>query len=391
MNASPSSWLPSGELFTDSPENSSEWPWTDGPTQESCSDDESVDPIGYHAYLAVAIYLTLLGIVAVGGNVMAIIVFVTEKEFRKKEHNSLLLNMALADLGVSIFGYPASTVSGYAGRWVLGEVWCVIYAFVCYTFSMVTMNTLCAISIYRYIVMCTPQYAHLLTHRRTMYVILVTWLYSLVFTVPPLVGVNYYTFEPIRIICSLNWNVRYPGETAYTVLTIFFGYVVYVVIMGYCYCKIYFKSKNLKFGALASDKAKKAVRKDILKASLMCMTMVVSFLIAWTPYAVSSTWDILTEEDLPIIATILPSLFAKSSCMMNPIIYTCCNGKYRQAALKSFRRLGCFNKQVNPLNTEQPQAVRRRRCSAVGPADQGMAMNAIPPSRATNDRQSSSC
>ncbi|XP_066277997.1 visual pigment-like receptor peropsin [Branchiostoma lanceolatum] len=386
MSASPSAWLSSGELFTDSPENTSEWPWTDGPTQETCSDD---DHFGYESYLAIAIYLTLLGLMAIGGNSIAIITFVTEKEFRKKEHNILLLNMAIADLGVSIFGYPSSTVSGYAGRWLLGDVGCTMYAFLCFTFSLVSMFTLCAVSVYRYIVICKPQYAYMLNHRRTMYVTLGTWVYALLFSIPPLVGVSFYTYEPIRIICSLNWKLQYPGEMAYTAVTITFCYVANVWIMGYCYFNIFSKSTNLKFGALASEKAKKAVKRDILKAAMMCLTMVVSFLIAWTPYAVSSTWNVLVYGDLPVLATILPSLFSKLSCMMNPIIYTCCNTKFRQAVSKSLRRLGCLHKQVTPLDTAQ--MVRRKRRSNVEPAAGGMAMNAVPPSMATGDRQSSSC
>ncbi|XP_066272876.1 visual pigment-like receptor peropsin [Branchiostoma lanceolatum] len=387
MSASPSAWLSSGELVTDSPENTSEWPWTDGPTQETCSDDD--DHFGYESYLAVAIYLTLLGLMAIGGNSIAIITFVRKKEFRNKEHNSLLLNMAIADLGVSIFAYPSTTVSGYAGKWMLGDVGCTIFGFLCFTFSLVTEGTLCAISVYRFIVICKPQHAYLLTHRRTMYVILGTWVYALLFTIPPLVGVSYYTYEPIRLICSLNWKLQYPGEIAYTALTIVFCYIANVWIMGYCYFKIFSKSTNLKFGALASEKAKKAVKSDILKAARMCLAMVVSYLFVWTPYAVSSTWNVFVDGDLPVLATVLPSLFAKTSCMLNPIIYTCCNSKFRQAVSKSLRRRGCLNKQVNPLDTAQ--MVRRKRRSDVELAAEGMAMKAVPPSKATGDGQSSSC
>ncbi|CAH1258295.1 OPN4 [Branchiostoma lanceolatum] len=205
MSASPSAWLSSGEFFTDSPENSSEWPWTDGPTDTTLRHYQFVT---YEGYLASAVYLTLTGTIGFLGNVIAITVFLTEKEFRQKEHNSLVLNLAIADFSICVFAYPSSTISGYAGRWLLGDVGCTIYGFLCFTFSMVSMVTLCAVSVYRYIVICKPQYdliakffsppAYLLTHRRTMYVIPGIWLYALLFTIPPLVGVNRYTFEPLR-------------------------------------------------------------------------------------------------------------------------------------------------------------------------------------------------
>ncbi|XP_035671777.1 rhodopsin, G0-coupled-like [Branchiostoma floridae] len=378
MNASPSSWLPSGELFTDSPENSSEWPWTDGPTDTAWHHHQTVDPVTYGGYLASAVYLTITGLIAFVGNIFAIIVFLTEKEFRKKEHNSFALNLAIADLSVCVFAYPSSTISGYAGEWMLGDVGCTIYGFLCFTFSLTSMVTLCAISVYRYIVICKPQYAHLLTHRRTNYVILGIWLYALVFSVPPLFGVNRYTYEPIKVTCSLDWNVQHVGETIYTAAVIIIVYVLNVSIMCFCYFNIIFKSANLKFAALASEKTRTAAKKDIWKTSMMCLAMVVSFLIAWTPYAVSSTWDILTEEDLPIIATILPTMFAKSSCMMNPIIYSCCNGKFRQAALKTFSKVGSSNKQNG-----QAQVEPRDPGFAVEPAGhQAFQMRVLPSSSA---------
>ncbi|XP_078663176.1 uncharacterized protein LOC144906607 [Branchiostoma floridae x Branchiostoma belcheri] len=380
MDTSPSSWLPGGEFFTDSPENSSEWPWTDGPTDTGWRHHQSADPVGYEGYLASAIYLTLTGLIALPGNVIAITVFLTEKEFRKKQQNSFVLNLAIADFSVCVFAYPSSTIAGFAGGWVLGDVGCTIYGFLCFTFSLTSMVTLCAISVYRYIVICKPQYAHLLTHRRTNFVIIGIWLYALVFTVPPLVGVNRYTYEPMHITCSLDWNVQYPGETAYLAAVLVIVFVLQVLIMCFCYFNIIVKSANLKFAALANERTKKAAKKDTWKTSMMCLTMVVSFLIAWTPYAVSSTWDILSEEDLPIIATILPSMFAKSSCMMNPIIYSCCSNKFRQAAAKSFRRLGCMRKQsVPPSPAELRNTVLEFTAE---PACQAIPMSALPSSSA---------
>nr|AWU78803.1 Go opsin [Branchiostoma lanceolatum] len=354
MSASPSAWLSSRELFTDSPENSSEWPWTDGPTDTTLRHYQFVT---YEGYLASAVYLTLTGTIGFLGNVIAITVFLTRKEFRQKEHNSLVLNLAIADFSICVFAYPSSTISGYAGRWLLGDVGCTIYGFLCFTFSMVSMVTLCAVSVYRYIVICKPQFAYLLTHRRTMYVIPGIWLYALLFTIPPLVGVNRYTFEPIRVSCSLDWKVQYPGEKVYIAAVIIFVYVLNVSTMCFCYFNIIYKSANLKFAALASEKTRKAAKKDIWRTSMMCLTMVVSFLIAWTPYAVSCTWDILSDEDLPILATILPTMFAKASCMMNPIIYACCSKAFRQAAATSFRRLGCWSRQNAPTQVAPSDAV----------------------------------
>ena len=54
-------------------------------------------------------------------------------------HMIMLMNMALCDLGVTIFGYPFTVASSFAGRWLFGDAICQMYAFCCYTLSLVKL------------------------------------------------------------------------------------------------------------------------------------------------------------------------------------------------------------------------------------------------------------
>lgn len=52
------------------------------------------------------------------------------------------------------------------------------------------------------------------------------------------------------------------------------------------------------------------------------MLICAGFLIAWIPYAVVSVISAFGEPDsVPIAASVIPTLLAKSSAMYNPIIY----------------------------------------------------------------------
>jgi hypothetical protein len=66
-----------------------------------------------------------------------------------------------------------------------------------------------------------------------------------------------------------------------------------------------------------------------LQIFLLCLLVV--FLISWTPYAFVVFWRICGFEELPLVATALPAIFAKSSSVWNPFLYAFTNTQFRKA------------------------------------------------------------
>ncbi|XP_070574449.1 rhodopsin, G0-coupled-like [Ptychodera flava] len=282
-------------------------------------------------YYGVAIYLTLLGLFATFLNASALVVFIRGKTFRKQGFDILLINVTASDLGISIFGYPEATVSSYANRWMFGDVGCKIYAFFCFILSMSTISTLAVIGIYRYITVCLPAYKHKLTRKRTVYAILGVWAYGLLWTTPPLFGWCGYTYEPFGTSCSIDWYGRSLSDIAYIWGTIIFCFGIHLVILVWCYTKVIKRSNQVNpYKQPMGRQVERIVPlpKSDYNVSLMCMVMVASFVIVWTPYAVVSILSVY-HSDMSRGTYVIPTMFAKSSCMMNPIIYLLCSRKYR--------------------------------------------------------------
>lgn len=71
--------------------------------------------------------------------------------------------------------------------------------------------------------------------------------------------------------------------------------------------------------------------------SQVAMLICAGFLIAWIPYAVVSVVSAFGAPDsVPIPASVVPTLLAKSSAMYNPIIYQVVDLK------NSCRKSACF-------------------------------------------------
>ncbi|KAJ8041577.1 Rhodopsin, GQ-coupled [Holothuria leucospilota] len=82
----------------------------------------------------------------------------------------------------------------------------------------------------------------------------------------------------------------------------------------------------------------------------MCVAMTVSFLIAWTPYAVESLVAAHAPYLVGAVTATLPTMLAKSSCMMNPLIYLASSSTFRRDVIKIFK----WNKQQRMETQLQP-------------------------------------
>ncbi|ROT62698.1 hypothetical protein C7M84_019413 [Penaeus vannamei] len=175
-------------------------------------DDASVPrpptaPLSREVMLAIAVYLTVVGLTSTVGNS----IFATVLRHRLKTISDgqtlLLLNSALCDLGVSITGYPYTTISSYAGRWI---------------------------------------FEHLLKPSLAKRCLVAAWLYGLAWSTPPLLGWSRYVREPFETSCSTDWYDRSLSGIAYSICLVVFCYSVHVTCLAICYQKILYKSRQLQ-------------------------------------------------------------------------------------------------------------------------------------------------
>ena len=77
----------------------------------------------------IALFTTLffvVGVIGVAGNLMVIYIVLEDKKMRKSVTNLLILNLALADSLIMVFGIPEIVLFMLNQGWLLGEVMCKI-------------------------------------------------------------------------------------------------------------------------------------------------------------------------------------------------------------------------------------------------------------------------
>ncbi|XP_068206563.1 visual pigment-like receptor peropsin isoform X2 [Palaemon carinicauda] len=339
----------------------------------------SVAPVSRNVLFFIGVYLTFVGLASTFGNSIFAIVLRRRLRALCDGQTILLLNVAICDLGISITGYPYTTVSAYVGRWIWGDTMCRVSGFLCFTLNEVQMNTLVFIAIFRYVTVCHAEFRHMLTNDLAKKCVAIAWLYSIFWTAPPLIGWSRYILEPYSVSCSTDWHDRSPSGIAYSVCLVVFCYVVQVALLVLCYHGILTKSRKLQLRhpetnpklylqneeefvqpysvkcfdciCICETSFQNGVEKHVLMMNLL---MVVSFLVFWTPYAIISLISIF-KKDLKIFWYIFPTIFAKTSCMMNPIIYGLSHKLIRRELFRFLRNYCCNNREAAKREYEESQ------------------------------------
>ncbi|KAK4308427.1 hypothetical protein Pmani_019875 [Petrolisthes manimaculis] len=333
-------------------------------------------PLSTEVLIAVGVYLLIVGLISTVGNSVFLLVLRRRLRVLRDGQTVLLMNAALCDLAISLTGYPYSVVSAFYGSWVFGDLVCRMYAFLCFTLNEVQMNTLVVIAMFRYVTVCRPQFKYLLTPRLAGKCLVVVWLYCLAWTIAPLLGWSRYVLEPSGVSCSTDWFDTSPAGVAYSLCLIIFCFLVQVVGLGVCYTKILKTSSRLQPRPLSTSNqlhrhntitsqqenhmseldltegvacchhyicmCEATFRSDIEKHVLWVnLLMVLSFIFFWTPYALTSIVSVF-KSDLSAFWYIFPTVFAKTSCMMNPLIYGLSHRLLYRELVLLLGRPGCF-------------------------------------------------
>nr|XP_023995324.1 opsin-3-like [Salvelinus alpinus] len=222
----------------------------------------SLSPTGH---LVVAVCLGFIGTFGFLNNLLVLTLFCRYHTLRSPI-NVLLLSVCVSDLLVCVLGTPFSFAAATQGRWLIGRAGCVWYGFINSCLGIVSLISL-----------------HLSYERTT---------------------------------CSVDWRTQTPNNISYIVCLFTFCLLLPFSVIMYSYGKLLSAIKQV------SNVSTVVTRRREQRVLVMVVTMVACYLLCWLPYGVAallSTFgprNLLTPE-----VTIVPSLLAKTSTVINPVIY----------------------------------------------------------------------
>ncbi|XP_060934196.1 opsin 4xa [Limanda limanda] len=290
-----------------------------------------------HAHYIVAFFVLVIGTVGVTGNALVMYAFFCNKNLRTTP-NFFIMNLAVSDFLMAITQSPIFFINSLYKGWIFGETGCKMYAFCGALFGITSMINLLAISIERYIVITKPlQALRWTSKRRTCIFITLVWLYSLAWSLAPLLGWSSYIPEGLMTSCTWDYVTSTPANKSYTLMLCCFVFFIPLGIISYCYLCMFLAIRRASRDV---EKLGSQVRKTTLiqqqsiktewKLAKIAFVVIIVFVLSWSPYAcVTLTAWAGYGNVLNPYSKAVPAVIAKASAIYNPFIYAIIHAKYR--------------------------------------------------------------
>lgn len=301
-------------------------------------------------FVAPAVF-TIFIVVGVIGNSLVVYVIASDRRMRGVT-NILFLNLAVADISFLAICGPFNVYKYHAPGWPFGDVACRLVQFIVYVSAYVTIYTLVAISILRYLLVVRGRRTFVHRNRRNASALIaVLWIGVMALNVPTLLAHTTKTY----------YEYTYCGMAETAIKPIFitffvFGYAVPLLLISGLYLLVVRYITHDKTSSLVPQQTRTR------RACRVIVIVVVAFGVSWLPSHVNNllaTFAGLPEEDFYQVFRVLWNCMMYSNSCVNPFIYN-----YKS---KEFR------------NSFQAIVVRCRRCCRSG-------MNGTPPGVRTSKK-----
>ncbi|XP_049637729.1 galanin receptor type 1 [Suncus etruscus] len=297
---------------------------------------ESWQPMGIGVEnLVTLVVFGLIFALGVLGNSLVITVLARSKPGKPRSITNLfILNLSGADLAYLLFCVPFQATVYALPDWVLGAFVCKSTHYVFTVSMLVSIFTLTAMSVDRYVAIVHAHRASALrVPRNALLGVGCIWVLSVALASPVAYQQDLVLWKDNHTYCWDVWRGT-RHKKVYVVCTFVFGYLLPLLLICFCYTKVLSHlHKKLKNMSKKSETSKKKTAQTVL-------AVVVVFGISWLPHHIVHLW--VEFGSFPLTPTsflfrILAHCLAYSNSSMNPIIYAFLSENFRKAYRQVFK------------------------------------------------------
>ncbi|KAF7249648.1 Troponin C, slow skeletal and cardiac muscles isoform [Varanus komodoensis] len=208
--------------------------------------------------------------------------------------------------------------------------------------GLVALWSVAVCAVERYLVVCRPFKAIQFGKKHAILALLFAWLWSTVWTIPPLFGWSSYDVEGIASNCAPAWHRKDWKSRSYHTCLFICCFLAPLTIILLSYGKLIGTLRKVAKSGLVQSNATQRAESQVTKTAII---MILAFLLSWMPYAAFALTKVVKPEVImdPQVQSI-PMYMAKTGTIYNPVVYISLNKQYRD---KVVAFLPCLEKCLN--------------------------------------------
>nr|QIU80842.1 middle/long wavelength-sensitive opsin [Fukomys damarensis] len=267
------------------------------------------------------------------------LVLVATMLFKKLRHplNWILVNLAVTDLTETLITGTISVVNQIYGYFVLGHPLCMVEGYTVSLCGITGLWSLAIISWERWLVVCKPFGNVRFDAKLAIVDIVFSWVWSAVWMAPPLFGWSRYWPHSLKTSCGPDVlsGTSHPGVQSYMMVLMVTCCVIPLGVIVLCYLHVWLAIRVVAKQQKESESTQKA-EKEVTRTVVV---MVLAYCLCWGPYAFFACFAAAHPHYSfhPLVAA-LPSYFAQSATIYNPVIYVFMNRQFRNCILQLFAK-----------------------------------------------------
>ena len=283
----------------------------------------------------IVLFLVFVHVVGSLGN--AVVVFIVIKKRRMQSYmNWLILNLAIADISVSLLYIPLRIPLIVYGKWIYGKFFCSIYYPMVSSAMTTSVFTLVALNSSRFWAITRP-FGGQASIFGGKIIICVTWMLSLALTLPQVIVLGY---DEEGKICFEYWHVSKQRIYTMFIFVVVCALPLLIIAVAYVLIIISIMKKPRKL-SYKDKRIRTENKKLVILSVIISMTFGICLLpnqIVWILYNYSDFDEFKYSMDITLGAELL--LFLNSA--LNPIIYNVFCATFREEFRQLFRVYSCI-------------------------------------------------
>uniref|UniRef100_A0A672LAV7 G-protein coupled receptors family 1 profile domain-containing protein n=1 Tax=Sinocyclocheilus grahami TaxID=75366 RepID=A0A672LAV7_SINGR len=306
---------------------------TDIWTEEHMDTNHTTDSFGPEVVIVPVIFGCIFFVGIIGNTLVMVVIGKIKSRRSRSTTNIFILNLSIADLSFLLFCVPFQATIYSLPEWIFGAFLCKFVHYFVTVSMLVSIFTLVAMSVDRYIAVVLSKKSPCIRSRRNALIIVcVIWMLSFIFAVP---AAQHQIFTdhpnaPNSTFCWEIWTERVAKHT-YKVTILVTGYLLPLVLIT---CYKFLEELSREHFYIHFEPTDLSI-----KTAQTVLLVVTAFLICWMPHHIIAMWVEFGQfplNDASFAFRIISHCLAYGNSCVNPILYAFLSENFRKACKQVF-------------------------------------------------------